>query len=224
MKLPWWKRALSWVIPVRVAEASTPANPALALVRFRGVWQLETEDAMYSDTLRYRPLLAGYGAMGDDALRSLRDVLVLGCGLGSAAHMLHYRGLYPAITLVELDGQIAAWAEELLPPKAQSTVRIECADALRYIAGPPVQHDLLIVDLFIGRRPLPVVTTDEFWAHCCAWLRPGGWLIFNFILDTEEEGKRLEALLGAYFSEVRAISFEINRVFVARVAGDVVSA
>lgn len=185
----------------------------LELYRYRGSWQLATTDALYSDSLNYRPLKAAFKKLGKQKLAAIKEVLVLGTGLASAVHLLHRRGLRPNYTLIEADETILRWAIELLPPN-QSTTPL-CEDAGAFMQKNSRKYDLLIIDIFESRHVPAFVTSDAFLKQCRTALNPGGIVIFNYITNLPEDELTAKAAITAAFSKYELISFQINRVFIA---------
>lgn len=116
MQLTFFQIIGSLFYPVLIRRASSAVNPVLELYRYRGRWQLATADALYSDGGQYRPLLAAFRTLKPQ-LPAVKNMLVLGTGLGSAVQILHEMGHHPACTLVELDEKVLQWALELSAPK-----------------------------------------------------------------------------------------------------------
>jgi len=216
MKPGFLKQLKSYVWPVRVRSATSAVNPILELYYYRGRWQLVTADALYSDGVKYRPLLVAFKMLKKE-LPVVEQVLVLGTGLASAVHILHKRHFHPHFTLVELDSVVLKWALELLPPGSASRVTPICADAFQFLEKKdPKQYNLIIVDVFSGRHVPAFVLHPVFLQLCKERLSPRGLLILNYMVNRPNEEQKAKAALEAAFERVTELRFDINRVYVAR--------
>lgn len=215
MQIPLMKRWLSYLFPVRVKTTSGSENPVLELFLYRNQWQLGTEDALYSDGNRYRPLAAAYDEL-PDVLPQVKDVLVLGGGLGSALYQLKKRGLYPNAVLVEKDEVVLKLALELLPPDLGNKLLPICADARAFMAANEKSFDLIIIDVFEGRRVPEFVMGTEFLQQCAQKIRTNGALVLNYMILDEAAWQRDLATFTSVFSRHKVIDLGLNRVLVVR--------
>lgn len=200
--------ALFW--PVRLRSHASLANPVLELYYYRGRYQLATLDALYSDGARYRPLVAAFRALRND-FSGIRNVLVLGTGLGSAAHVADKMGFRPAFTFVDIDADVLAWAEELMPRKLRPGARFICADAADFLRADAATYDLVVVDVFIGREVPAFVISPPFLEACKAHLNAGGRLVLNYMSNDATAKPALEKVFGP----VQEIEFGLNQVYVS---------
>lgn len=209
-------RIQSLFYPVQVRTGSSELNAHVELLYFRGRYMLATEDAIYSDGDKYRPLLAAFAEPGiARRLPSVHNVLVLGTGLASAVHILHKRGLWPQFTLVEIDKLILDWAVEFLPAGIKDRVRAVRSDAFEFIRSDTGQYDLVIVDIFFGRKVPAEVIGEAFLMQCRERLQPDGALILNYMLDKDNDPIKAKTALEAAFKFVSELGFGLNRVYIA---------
>jgi spermidine synthase len=212
-----WQRICSQLFPVSIRKSSSTINPVLELFYYRGRYLLGTSDAVYSDGIKYRPLLAAFGSkILKPHLSGVQNVLVLGTGLASAVHILHSYGLRPAYTLVELDKLVLDWAIEHLPADTVQSVAPVCANAFDFIATNTTHYDLIIVDIFNGRKVPAQVTTHGFLQQCKEQLTTSGHLVLNYMVNSVDDEARAQVALDSVFDTVEGLSFGINQVFVAK--------
>jgi spermidine synthase len=212
----FWQRIQSYFYPVTIRKSSSPVNPVLELFYYHGRYILGTKEAVYSDGLKYRPMLTAFhSSQLKPHLPKVRNVLVLGTGLASAVHILHSYGYHPTYTLVELDHMVLDWAVEYLPPETVKSIYTVCANAFDFIAGDKESYDLIIVDVFNGRKVPTQVTTSGFLNQCRARLSTGGFLVLNYMVNSSDDETRAEVALEAVFDTVERMSFGINQVYVA---------
>ncbi|XZF13863.1 spermidine synthase [Chitinophagaceae bacterium MMS25-I14] len=215
-KVPVLKKILSYLVPVRIRRRSSNINPVLDLYLYRGQWQLATADALYSDGDRYRPLVMAFKKI-KDFLPQIKEVLVLGTGLGSAARILHKTGCIAKYTLVDIDAEVLKWALELMPSEIARDTTPVCADAAVFISGLTKTYDLLVLDIFIS-RVVPVFAVQEgFLEKCRRSINSGGHFIMNYIVNDEQQWKQLQDTCNKVFPGYRVIENGINRIMIATV-------
>lgn len=214
--IPLYKKVLSYLWPVRIWRGGSEANPFLELSLYRNEYQLSTADALYSDGTRYTPMRLAFGAL-KSALSSVKNVLVLGAGLGSALQILHKKGFNPSYTIVDNDMVVLKWTVDLLPGRIKSKVKDVCKDANQFIKSEQEIYDMLIVDIFRGRVVPAFVTDIDFLERCRSHINPGGHFVLNYIVNEPEEWDKTETLVKNIFPSVRVINYDINRIIIARV-------
>jgi spermidine synthase len=215
LKVPAYKRLLSYLYPIWIKNGHSIENPELELLMYRGRWQLATRDAVYSDGDKYTPLVTAYKAL-DKQLPFIKDVLVLGAGLGSAVQVMSKKGYSPSFTLVDSDEQVIRWARELQPPY-NSKVKTVVADAQEYLDTDTGKYDLLIVDVFKGRIVPDFVTTENFIKSCRLHIHAGGSFVLNYIVNEGETWDAFQQVLNATFPQHKVITNGINRIIIATV-------
>ena len=215
MSISLFQKIRSYLYPVLIRTDSSIFNPVLELYHYRNRWQLATSDALYSDGVKYRPLLAAFKAL-KLSLPNIRSVLVLGTGLASAVQILNKQGYHPAFTLVELDPKILSWALELLPGAAKGKINPICTDAALFLEQDKQQYDLIIVDIFNSRTVPGFVTEPAFIQQLYQHLASGGNLVLNYMVAQPGDEQKAKAALEAAFGKVDVLSFYLNRVFIAK--------
>lgn len=216
LHVPLYKKLLSYLYPVQIAKASTIHNSVLELCLSNGQFQLATHDALYSDGDRYRPLTIAFNHLGA-VLYNIKDVLVLGTGLGSAAQIFHAKGLNPAYTFVEFDETILQWAMQTLPADVVAKSIPVCADALLFMNDHKQPHDMLVVDIFNSRVVPAFVTTEDFLKKCRRCIKPGGHFVLNYIVQNNTDWSTVERSVKSVFPDLTVLENGINRIMVATV-------
>lgn len=216
LHIPIYKKILSYLYPVRIAKAATPHNSVLELCLSNGQFQLATHDALYSDGDRYRPLTIAFNHMGA-VLYNVKDVLILGTGLGSAAQILNAKGLKPSYTLVEYDETILQWAMQTLHADIVAKSKAVCADALMFMNEYRQEHDMLVVDIFNSRIVPAFVTTEDFLKKCRRCIKPGGHFVLNYIVLNNTDWATVEQNVKSVFPGLTILENGINRIMIATV-------
>lgn len=188
----------------------------LELCLSNGQFQLATHDALYSDGDRYRPLTIAFNYLGA-ALYNVKDVLVLGTGLGSAAQILHAKGLKPVYTFVEYDEIILQWAMQTLHADVVAKSKAVCADALLFMNDHQQAHDMLVVDIFNSRVVPVFVTTADFLKKCRQCIKPGGHFVLNYIVLNNTDWDSVSTTIKSVFPNLTILENGINRIIVATV-------
>jgi predicted membrane-bound spermidine synthase len=213
--LTLYKRLLSYITPVLLRKTSSDKNPLLELHYYRGRLQLATADALYSDGEHYRPMRIGFKQIRG-FLPEVKQVLVLGTGLGSAVQVMDKMGYHPNFTMVDHDNTVLKWAMEALPGYGVQITPV-CADAQQYMIENHRQFDLLIVDIFNGRIVPGFVMTPEFMNLCRNSIRPGGKMVMNYIVQRHEDWSPVDSTIRKVFPQCHCIDDGLNRVVVATV-------
>lgn len=204
---------MSYFTPVLLRKGASDKNPLLELYYYRGRLQLATADALYSDGEHYRPLRIGFKQV-QTFLPEVKQVLVLGTGLGSAVQVMERMGFQPHFTLLDHDQTVLEWALEALPGYGGQITPI-CADAQAFMAANDKVYDLVVVDVFNSRVVPAFVTSAAFLMHCKRSARPGGKLILNYIIQRNEDWQRVDKQIRSVFPQCHCIDDGINRIVVA---------
>jgi spermidine synthase len=210
-----WLRILSYLYPVPIRKSGSDINPRLELYFYRGTYQLGTPEAMYSSGKTYEPIIKALSRIKSVWLKDVKEVLLLGTGLASAVHILDAKKLYPKVKMVDVDSLVLDWAMEFLPNPTRGNVIPVQADALQFIREDKDYYELIIVDVFIGRKVPAPITEFPFLKQCKERLLPDGKLILNFIVEKKGDDFRLKGTLERLFEKVDEVGFGENRVFVA---------
>lgn len=207
---------LSYIYPVRIDKAPGTPPTVLEVYLYRGQWQLATLDALYSDGNRYRPVLIAYKEL-KQFLPAVKNVLLLGTGLGSAVKIMDKQGFQPRFTLVEIDKLVLKWAMEYLDTEGLKNINPVCDDAKVFINTGEEKYDLVIVDIFKGRVVPAFVTTLNFLQKCRSRLNSGGHFVMNYIINTPADWAPVQANLSEVFPGHKVIRNDINMIIIAGV-------
>lgn len=219
MQLSLFQRLLSVFVPVRIRRQESNFSGLIDLFRYRGRWQLATENAIYSDGEAYTPLLRAYEALGRGFLTHCNSVLVLGTGLGSAVTLLYKKyKLRPPVTLLDIDEPILEWAIACLEDEGHGDhVEVICDDAQHFFEIDDRKWDLLIIDLFKGQTVPGFATQKPFLEAAWGQVSPGGALVMNYIVQLgyawDLFQRTLEEVTG---QKPQIIQHGVNCIVVAR--------
>ncbi len=194
-------------------RGSGDTNPYLELTMYCNRLQLGTRDALYSDGDAYTPAVTAVNHL-KEFLPSVKDVLVLGSGLGSMVQVMDSRGYMPRFTLVEKDKVVLQWAMELLPEKYKHNIKPVCDDAQLYMARNTAQADLIFIDIFDSRVVPDFVFTNGFLELCRGSLLPGGRVAFNYIVNDEQQWEGVRNTFSVVFADNKVVKSGVNRILI----------
>lgn len=216
LQIPLYKKLLSYLYPVQIAKASTAQNTVLELCLSNGQFQLATYDALYSDGDKYRPLTIAFNHIGA-SLSTIKNVLVLGTGLGSAAQILHSKGYKPSYTFVEYDSTILQWAMQTLPADVVNISKAIHTDASSFVDDCSSTYDLVVVDIFNSKVVPAFVTTADFLKKSHRCINPGGYFVLNYMLLNNTDWEYVMQTVKTIFPNLTILENGINRIMIATV-------
>ena len=146
---------------------------------------------------------------------AVKNVLVLGGGLGSMVYVLDHKGYSPAISLVEQDKVVLRMAIDLFAAKKiAAKVEPVCSDALAHMERNKAKYDLVFIDVFNGRVVPDFVTSSAFLMLCKNAMADGGHLAFNYIINDDQEWETTKQTFASIFPEYKEIAIAVNRILI----------
>lgn len=210
------QRALSYLRPVTLAQATGPFGGNLELMLSCGEFVLLADGVVYSHGRSYLPAVTIADHLRGE-LPALRSVLALGVGLGSIVRVMRARGLCLRYTLVERDRTVLGWAMATLGSQQHAEVlEPVCQDAEAFMEENQRGFDLVFVDVFKGRKVPSFVTTPLFLRRCRRSLAPGGRMALNYLADDERRWAKLRGVLVGVFPDAEILCVGDHRILVAR--------
>ena len=223
MKIPGWKKCLSYLMEWHIESAPSPVNPHLYVSLSRGRFQLSTARAIYS-----------YGDLYDNFARTFRKldledlpvdrVLLLGLGLGSVPYMLEKTfGQNYHYTAVEIDEAVIYLAHKYVLSDLQSPIEVVCADALAFVAQCEDTFDLIAMDIFLDDIIPSDFESEAFLKELSRLLTPRGILLYNRLSRTTEDLSKTRAFYQGTFRRVfpAATYLDVNGNWMLLNRGDV---
>lgn len=187
IKIPVWKRWLSYLAEQSLEVTSSDYNEYLSVSLRHNELMLSADEAIYSFGKRYRNFRSAFERVDLDQLPERASVLLLGLGLGSVPLMLeqHFGRPYYYVA-VEIDPVIVELAHDYQLPELRSPLEIVNADALRFLEVNTDRFDLVCMDVFQD-----AIVPEAFEAPIVLELlrdsvKPGGLLIYNRLASTRE--------------------------------------
>ena len=181
------KYLLSYIKEITIEQSTSNYNPLLLVTLKNGRLRLLTENAIYSyDDLydNFKTALKAIHIKG----REVKEVLVLGLGLGSIPYMLEKtfkKECY--ITAIELDEEVIRLASKYTLKRLHHPFDIVCTDASVFIEITEEKYDLICVDIFNDDKIPEPFYAKAFLEHLSMILNENGIILFNHIGTTVKD-------------------------------------
>lgn len=216
--IPFWKKLLSRIVDIPLESASTEYNEELDLHLRNGRLLLTTPNAIYSYGDLYLNFFEAFRQLKPQN-RNIKEVLILGLGLGSIPWMLEKKfRLICNYTCVEIDEVVAGWAMKYTVPELKSPMMIYTADACAFVQITQEKFDLICVDLFIDEHVPEQLDDKSFTKPLSKLLTKNGLLMWNRLADKDPLIQRTELfykeVFSKIFSEAHILTFEGNWMLV----------
>ncbi|MBL7765573.1 MAG: hypothetical protein JNJ58_05735 [Chitinophagaceae bacterium] len=210
MVLPFYKKLLSYFIPVQLQTLSGDKHPRLKVQLYMNHIMLSTPDAIYSFGTLYSPFRITFAAI-KDSLPNVKQFLLLGTGMGSALQILQKEyQCYPKSILVDHDATILSLSMQYMNLNSRQNVQWLNSDARLYIETCDEYFDLIGVDIFVDMDIPYYYRTEDFYRSCRMKLNEKGICIFNTIPINPGEAEETHQKLRRVFSKVDAMTQNRN--------------
>ena len=201
MKQPRWKIWLSYFTELILEIDASDLNEDLQLGLKKGRYCLSTPNAIYSYGDLYDNFSKSFSVM-DVSKKDIKDVLVLGFGLGSVPVLLektfhkkcHYVG-------VEADELIAHWAAKYVLNELRSPVQMNLTDAYFFVEMCSEKFDLIAMDVFLDSKIPCEFEEVEFLENLKRLLNKDGTLMYNRLSLSELDKKNTLAFFENEFKQ-----------------------
>lgn len=202
MRIPAWKRWLSWLAELHLESAPSALNPHLYVSLRRGRLQLCSANAVYSWEDLYDNFDKAFQRLPLDTL-PIREVLLLGVGLGSIPQLLEgkYCRQY-RYTGVEADENVLYLASRYTLPQLQSPLELHCTDALAFMQVCQDAFDLICMDVFVDDQVPDPFLLPDFLELLRARLNAGGILLYNRLGATAQDRWQAQTWYDEVFRKV----------------------
>lgn len=180
MKPPLLKSLWSYITDVHIESMSSDYNEELHVLLSKGRYQLCTPNAIYSYGDKYDNFTETFNQLQLDD--SIKDVLILGFGLGSIPYMLEKKyGKRYSYTGVEIDDTVIYLASKYVLDDLKSEVQLINADAWNFVQLTEYRYDMICVDIFIDDKIPKIFLTSDFLEIIQSNLTENGILLFNHL-------------------------------------------
>ncbi len=201
-------------MPISLRRSSSFYNAYLELFLHKNHYQLATENAYYSDGLNYAPAFIFIDNI-KESLQNIKNVLILGAGVGSTIQILNSMGYYPEYTIVDIDEVVLNMAVECVQDFKKIKLNPVCTDAKEYVKKNSLKYDLIFIDVFHGRDVPEFVTSTDFLINCGKLLNKGSFLVLNYIINDPVKWIEDKETFTLLYPQYKILPFDINRIFLA---------
>ncbi len=146
---------------------------------------------------------------------NIKNVLILGLGAGGNIFQLYKKFPYCQITAIEFDPVMAEIAQKTFLSKVKRQPRIILGNVLEILPGLNEKYDLILIDLFVGKKPSQVVINDILISRLQQLLQFSGYLLLNVFGNTE-----IFEIYNKYFSNWEIFKYRINKLALYRHFGN----
>lgn len=188
----------SYITEVFIDSEPSAYSGMLEVYLSKGRLQLCSPHAIYSYGDKYDNFTDSFARMN---LSGIRDVLLLGFGLGSIPFMLEkvfdkqfdYTG-------VEIDPAVIKLATRHVMRDLRSSIQLVEADAAVFVQVDTGSYDLICIDLFLDTVIPSPFLENEFLLDVMDLLRKGGRVMFNHLYLTDHDRKSAQEYYEKIFA------------------------
>lgn len=169
-----------YLFPQKVAKFSSEFNSQVEVVKFMGKYRLDMGDLTQSGEV----IKEIWGTAIKATLPhrfTPENILILGLGAGSLAHLLTKKYPRASLTGVEIDPVVIEVARKYFRLDSLSRLSVVTADAVSYINNldKNTSFDLIFFDCYIGDKVPPALENPRFLKTLYRHLSPGGFMLIN---------------------------------------------
>ena len=212
-------KILSYFIDISLEKSNSAYNPYLEVLLVKGRNQLITKNAIYSFDDKYKNFYDSFKRIDWDKL-NVKNVLILGLGLGSVIYMLEKKfNKNFKYTCVEIDPEIIRLAQKYTFNNLKSNTEIYQADAESFVRLNSQKYDLILMDVFQNAKIPQKFDNIEFIEELKTKLSSNALLLYNR-MNINQEDNILNTNFAKNFKSVfpEYIDLEVldNLVFFSR--------
>lgn len=195
-------------------KTSSPYNQDIRV--FGGFWgpKLFVNGSWQSGPYIKKLWVSAFKRFRIDRLLNIQTILVLGIGGGTVIELLARQYPNATITAVDIDKTMIDIAKRYFRSDLIANLRVVQGDAKEFVRSSSC-YELVIVDLFIGPKIPEFVSSTPFLKNLHAIVRPGGYLVMNYLRELEYQTKSDELMLrlNALWGHVEDMNLYNNRFF-----------
>lgn len=209
---------LSYLITQNIEQTSSQWNPVLEINLANGRYRLDTQNATYSYEDRYKSFDTAFRAMQLPP-NTLKEVLVLGFGLGSIPYLLEFSFDQSAqYTGVDIDTEVIRLARKYMEPSLLSKTELIAQDALEYVQNAQQKFDLIACDIFIDIHTPAKFFELSFLRALNRLMDQNAYMVFSMLIDSAATKKKAEDFheqkLSLAFDHINVVDSSGNCLFI----------
>ncbi len=152
---------------------------------------------------------------------NVKNVLILGFGAGSVAHILQYElGCNCNITGIEIDKEVVNLAKRYFYMNNLKRTNVIIADALEFVNSCDMLFDIIVVDIFIDHKVPDKFNTIDFLSSLKKLLSTAGKVYFNrlcYDYSSKQQNIHFEVYFKQVFTNSQVVKikgYSNNKVFI----------
>ncbi len=209
------KKILSYIYDFPIEKKQSRFSGEVCVSLHRGQYKLSTQNAIYSFGKNYTSFGVAFNAI-DIFGQKIKNVLVLGFGLGSVVDLLENHPTIKNITAVDADAVIIELAQKYLQSNLKNKVTFACSDAEAFVRNENKKFDLILFDVFIDDITPMQFMKEDFLSLLKKLINQNGMLLYSKIDDSFKhkiENDLFEKTFSVVFPESFSISANGNKIF-----------
>lgn len=213
-----WK---SYLCPQTVLVASSKYNKLIRVNEEFGKYKLLVNGSRQSGEYIKGLWQYTFKTFKLNSISNVNEILVLGVAGGTVVHLL--REIFPdaKITGVDIDKAMIEIGNKYFGLSSIKNLNLINDDAFKYAkktANQKTYFDLVVVDLFLGRKIPEFVLDQSFLKVLKTLLDSNGVLVINYLRELEygQKSEELSKALGKVFAAISDAKIKRNRFFMAR--------
>lgn len=205
-----FKRLLSYFFPVTIYEVSSEINKNLEITWNNGELVFDSKNTNFSYGSLQRVMRIGLNHIGEEKVKTSKNILVLGVAGGSVIKTLRDEYLNKGkVTGIELDEKTIVLANQYFGLNQVENLEIIINDASEFIKRTTEKFDLIIIDIFQDKIMPEFLFTEDFITNVSRVLDKNGTILFNSIVVLSTEHERnisFEKLARSKFEKTTKLS------------------
>ncbi|MBL7159414.1 fused MFS/spermidine synthase [Candidatus Microgenomates bacterium] len=154
---------------------------------------------------------------------TINNILILGLGGGSVVKIINKKYPETQILGIDIDSAIVELGKKYFSLSEYKNLEIKIADAFKWMqksgsSNYQTKYDLILVDLYLGRKIPKKMMTEEFLKKIKSLLFKNGLVIFNFLRTKEKKLEFQEFLkkLKKVYGDIKIIKPVVNYLLICR--------
>jgi len=219
VNIPWYKRALSYVLDLQIESLETELHPVVDVFLSKGRLLLSSENAVYSYGDLYKVYRQGLKKI-EVQWTQVEDILILGFGLGSIPIILdrmQKEGLIPSdkrfnILAVDLEEMFFHLHKKYNVERGNAYLETVTADAFAFMDMNERRFDMVFVDVFQDNLIPSALLEKEFIANLQRALNENGLILWNHMISDWDVKTKFDSFLEDVFLPIfpEATNVKIN--------------
>lgn len=142
-----------------------------------------------------------------------KEILILGCGAGCATNCA--KSIWPQahIDALDYDEDIIDAGDIIYPKKDPSKILTIICDAKEFVEKCKKNYDLILIDLFFGKNPSPLLENKDFIYKVEKILNKNGVAVINYTTLLSSKNNEIFKTWSKLIPETTPIFYKSNKLF-----------